>query len=821
MEYITFDKGWVFRRAFTDSLGMLDMVQGHEVNLPHDGMIGTEVSADAPAQVDSGYYNGDICSYTKYVEIPAEWENDHVGLKFDGAMIHAVIDINGCKTGEHHYGYSPFYIDISRYISFGKENRITININTGVQPSSRWYTGSGLFRGVMLCHSPKVHIQDDGIFVYTKEVSDDMAFLGAKVDICNDTSENRLVEVVASIFEDGSEKTSAESRRVIQVNPNSIETAEMQLNLKNPKLWDIDHPELYIVKVKASDIGTFRTHLEKNGTVLTDEAGVLFGVRTITADAVRGLQINKKTVKLKGGCIHHDNGLLGAVSLYEIEARKILKLKELGFNAIRTAHNPPSAALVEACDRLGMYIFDEAFDAWGMGKRPGDYSMYFESAWKQDMTAFVRRDRVHPSVIMWSTGNEIPERGGLDNGYTVASRLAQTIKQLDTTRPVSNGICSLWSGLDDYLAKGQNQNQNAKGDEINISWEKATEPFTNGLDVVGYNYMEDLYEKDHEMFPERVILGSENFPKEIGFRWPMVEALPYVIGEFTWTAWDYIGEAGIGKSAYVAPDDPLVEKGPWALMPQYCSPFPWRTANDADIDITGGMRPQGAYRSVIWGSEKTHLYVQHPKNFGKTEVIGMWGFTDVIKCWNFDDYTGKPVELVVFSNGDEVELLLNGRPVERKKVGNERPLPKSVRFQTLFEAGRVEAVSYRNGVEISRDAIETTGKPVGIRLVPERAGVRADGHDAVYVRIEVTDTNGAVVPDASVKLEASYTGPGTLAGFGTANPVTSENYTMPETVSFHGLAAAVIRSGYEAGTGKLTVRADLSGVEENCEIQIG
>lgn len=827
MEYINFDRGWSFRRAFVDSIGMLDMIPGQEIDLPHDGMISTEVSEKAPAQVDSGYFSGDICSYTKYVKIPVEWKNEVIGLKFDGIMMHSVIDVNGCKVGEHHYGYSPVYVDITDYVAFGEENRITVNANTGVQPSSRWYTGSGIFRSVYLCHGPKVHIQNDGLYVYTKEVDNDIAFLEAQVEVRNESAENRLVEVKVSL----SEADNCNSSQLIRVNAHGSETARLSLHLRNPRLWDITEPNLYSVTASAEDVGEFRTHFigwEKRKTASEAENGQsgntmdtvtsLFGVRTITADSVRGLRINNKSVKLKGGCVHHDNGLLGAVSLYECEARKVLKLKELGFNAIRTAHNPPSAALVEACDRLGMYIFDEAFDAWGMAKRPGDYSMFFEAMWQQDLTASVRRDRIHPSVIMWSTGNEIPERGGLNNGYTLAARLARTIKALDPTRPVSNGICSFWSGLDDFMAKGMDQNQNARDEDSVFSWEKGSEPFTNGLDIVGYNYMEELYERDHEMYPERVILGSENFPKEIGFRWPMVEALPYVIGDFTWTAWDYIGEAGIGKSAFVEADDPLVKKGPWALMPQNSSSYPWRTANDSDFDITGRLRPQGAYRSVVWGSVGTHLYAQHPKNYGKTEIIGMWGFTDVEKCWNYDEYTGRPLELLVFSGGDEVELFINGKSAGRRAVSKERPLPGSIRFQTIYERGRVEAVSYRGGVEISRDFIETSGQPAGIRVTPERRDIRADGHDVVFVGIDVVDSEGNPVPDAKINLKASVEGEGVLAGFGTGNPITEEKYTDGNTVSFHGHATAVVRSKYAGGRILVSVEAEELGAAADCEI---
>jgi len=820
LKQINIDNGWEFRRGFVDSLGMLSDIEAELVDLPHDGMISTQTSADAPAKYDSGYFNGDMTNYTKYISIPMEWKGEKIGLKFDGAMMHTVVDINGCRVGEHHYGYSPFYIDISDFVTFGEENRITINTNTGVQPSCRWYTGSGLYRSINLCHGPAVYIKNDGIYLYTREVSEGVAFIEGQIDVCNSTLQNKLVEVQIQLVDEDGGAIVACTSRTIQINSMKEESARVAFTVADPKLWDIDNPNLYLVKVTATDTGEYRTHFIKNDNETVDEAETLFGIRTISVDAVRGLRINGKTVKLKGGCVHHDNGLLGSVSLYESEVRKVKKLKEVGFNAIRTAHNPPSKALVEACDRVGLYIFDEAYDAWGMAKRPGDFSTYFENYWDMELTAFVRRDRIHPSVIMWSIGNEIPERGGLNNGYTWATKLATRIKELDATRPVSNGLCSFWSGLDDHMAKGQNATQNAQNNEELFSWDKLTEPFTNGLDVVGYNYMEDLYEKSHERFPDRVILGSENFPREIGFRWPMVEKLPYVIGDFTWTAWDYIGEAGIGKSVFVEPDEPLVQHGPWAIMPPSTTFYPWRLANDADYDITGRMRPQGAYRSVVWGSSDTHLYVKHPKYYGKAEVISMWGFTDVTKCWNYTDYENKPVELIVFSNAEEVALVINGQETDRKRVSLEKPLPNSVTFEITYIPGVVEAVSYRDGVEISRDQIETSGKPAKLVLNPERTTLMADSHDVTYVNIDVVDENGRLVTDAEIDLTATVSGAGYMPGFGTGNPITKEDYTDNQTTTHEGHATAVIRSGNEAGKVTLTVKAKELGLEASCEIKV-
>lgn len=808
MQKQNLDREWTFRRGLLDSIAILESDPGVKVNLPHDGMIGTKVTKDAPARSDMGYFTGDLTNYTKYVSIPAEWENDCVGLSIDGAMLNATVDVNGCKVALQHYGYAPFYVDLTDYVTFGEENRITIHTNTSMQPNSRWYTGSGLFRGVKLCHGPRVHVAENGIYVYTKEVSNGYAYIEAMVEVENTTAQNRLAEVTLLMKKEGSEEIVKTSKRVIQINARTSENARMAFSVENPELWDAENPNLYNVEIQVKNLGLYRTRFLPQEKQEIDTASVLFGIRTITADAVRGLQVNGKTVKLKGGCLHHDNGLLGAVSVYESEARKVKKLKEIGFNAIRTTHNPPSEALIEACDRLGMYVFDEAFDAWGIAKRGGDYNQYFADCWERDLTAFVKRDRSHPCVTIWSIGNEIPERGGQNNGYTLATKLAETVHKLDGSRPVSNGICSLWAGLDDELAKTQSQEQNSNESSDPERYENVTEPFTNGLDIVGYNYYEKIYEKDHGMFPDRVILGSENFPKEVGINWPMVERLPYVIGEFTWTAWDYLGEAGIGKAIYVDADDPMVERGPWALMPPDTSPYPWRTANDADVDITGYRLPQGDYRSVVWENQETFLYTKHPDTFGKVEIISMWGFPTLLRNWNYQDAVGKSVEVVVFSNAEEVELLVNGVSVGKKAVCMEPPFPNMVTFETVYTPGCVEAVSYKGGKEVSRAMLQTVGEPASIRLFPEKSDMKADGHDLIYVGVDVLDKEGRIVPDATIGLQAVVEGNAWLAGFGTGNPVTDENYTDDSTVTYQGRAMAILRAGYEVGEVTLSVKAE-------------
>jgi beta-galactosidase len=406
--------------------------------------------------------------------------------------------------------------------------------------------------------------------------------------------------------------------------------------------------------------------------------------------------------------------------------------------------------------------------------------------------------------------------------------LAEAVRALDPSRPVSNGICSFWNGLDDALmgdqlrmwrGEGGLQNADMAGD-ADTQWERYTEGFANGLDVVGYNYLEDKYEQDHALYPERVMLGSENYPVEVGRHWPMIQRTPWVIGEFTWTAWDYIGEAGIGRSSFYAPGDPDAKDGacPWIIG----SPFPWRLANDADFDITGAVRPQGVYRHIVWGSDETAVFSYDPRNFGKTEVLTGWGFPGVWDSWTWRGQEGKSVDVLVFSGAEEVELWVNGTCVGRKRASEAQAhdMPMTFRFQTAYVPGTLEAVSYRAGREVSRAALKTAGAAEQIRLVPETGAMRPDGESLAYVGVELVDGDGLIVPDAAVKLMAEVNGVARLLGFGSGNPVTDENYTRGEFTSYRGRALAVLRSGYTAGTAALRVTAGGLGSAE-IELPVG
>ncbi len=936
------NRDWYFTR------GQAGLMQaGEKVQLPHDYMIESDVVREAPAAAAMGYFTGTVGTYTKYFEVPEAWQGERVYLHFDGVMMNASVSVNGSLVKRHHYGYTPFSVDITEALYFGGANRVTVTVNPSMQPNSRWYTGAGIYRHVELSHVKALHVEPEGIFAYTKRIDygmkegnvreavgperADSANVMVEVTLRNHFTQDHQVRVRASLIMDrqemgvcrgscetgvrevsGSDNCKAGDRAVcvrdncdagvrevsgsdsyeagsgavddrnehgeksikaapaqrdtvLLVKGGSTAVARIPMTVSRPLIWSAEHPNLYRVQVQVEDMGVFGVSLDRDAAMegICDEAEVLFGIRTVTADAVHGLQVNGSTVKLKGGCIHHDNGLLGAVSLRDSEYRKLRLLKEAGFNAVRLAHNPGSRELLEACDRLGLYVFEEAFDAWGHSKQPGDYSQFFGQDWKADMEAFILRDRSHPSILFWSTGNEVEERGGMGNGYAIAEELAAYVRSLDSTRLVTNGLCSMWSGLDDASVlegiKGrlkarqqenkqeneqeneQENQQNADSSGVDGSWEERTESFCNCLDVVGYNYMDSHYEYAGQRYPERVIVGTESFPNQIDKVWELVERFPYVTGDFTWTAVDYIGEAGIGKSKFFEEGDPELAKGPMAVA-SHASEYPWRLANDADITIGGRLTPQGVYRKIVWGSSRTGLYVQHPKYHGMTEVVSSWGWNRMTDGWNYEGYAGKPVKVYVYSRASQAELFLNGKSLGRVGAGKENRF--CAVFETIYEPGVLTAVSLDGDEEVSRAEIATAGAPVAIRLTADKAVLSVDGESLSYVEAEILDKDGNVVKEGEIQLDAILEatqvqhhlsparrllsdvgmqetaeafGAGAeedapdysacLAGFGSDNPVTEDNYTAGKCFSYQGRALAVVRAGQIAGKAVLHVSA--------------
>ena len=446
-------------------------------------------------------------------------------------------------------------------------------------------------------------------------------------------------------------------------------------------------------------------------------------------------------------------------------------------------------------------VIDEAFDGWHVGKTPHGYHQFFDEWWERDVEAFVLRDRNHPSVILWSIGNEVFERAGTGDGYWVSQRLAEKVRSLDSTRPVLLALCTLWNGLDDQDAQelqrraGEPLGQNGESSYTNEIWADRTESMASPVDIVGYNYMEDRYLSDHALFPSRVICGTESFPMAIGRVWELVEQCPYVIGDFTWTSADYIGEAGIGAAVYVDPSTPEEE-----LADHNSRPYPWKLAYDADWDILNQPRPQLAYRKIVWGGTETYLAVRDPETYGKKELLSRWAWPQVWNSWTYPGFEGHPIQIDVYSPGDRVELFLNG-----KSLGAEPVERFTARFKTTYQPGVLEAVSYRNGAELSRDRLETAGEPARLVLRPESTEARADGESLLFVLVEFQDAQGRRVPGVRLPLSARVEGAASLLSFASANPLTDENYESGQAASFDGRAMAILRAGHTPGKAVLTL----------------
>jgi beta-galactosidase len=733
------------------------------------------------------------------LDIPADWEGRRVLVEIDGSYMNTEIRLNGNFIALHPHGYTPFHADLTPYVKFGKKNRLFVTANNSAPKTARWYSGSGLYRHVDLLTAPKLHLAPWSIFAYTNRIEKGVAYITIEVTAENHTDAARTEKIAVTLTREAQENTAAFGEIVVHIPAMGTQTGKVPLIVENPVPWDIDDPQLY----------TVRANME-NG----DSDTALFGIRTITVDTRNGLMLNGRTIKIKGGCVHHDNGILGAASFYDSEYRKMKLHKDNGFNGIRSAHNPPSRDMLEACDRLGLLVLDEAFDMWQMSNNQNDYHLFFDAWWKQDMELFMKRDRNHPSVFMWSIGNEIQERNGLSQGYELAAELTRYARSLDPTRPITSAVPITFNGLDDDDMKKMMlslQETAEKSDKISglqnlgnpfsdTIWGPKTEPFAAPLDVVGYNYLDRRYEEDGKAYPNRVICGTESYPKNIDIAWEKIEKLPYVIGDFTWTSHDYIGEAGVGQAVYLN-DEELKE---YNLIQGYPAYYPWRTAFCGDFDLCGFDRPQLHFRKIVWGSEETYLAAHIPAHIDKHEILSRWSWSEVYPEWSFEGYEGKPIKVEVYSAAEEVALYLNGKSLGKKTAGKAQRY--KAQFDLCYEPGTLRAVSLSGNREISFAEMHTAGKAVGIRITAEKKMLQANGQSLCFAVVEIVDNQGRRVPFDDRKAKAEVSGAGTLAAFGNGRPITEENYTMGEFTSYLGRFLAIIRSGYEAGEAVLTVK---------------
>jgi beta-galactosidase len=505
----------------------------------------------------------------------------------------------------------------------------------------------------------------------------------------------------------------------------------------------------------------------------------VFGIRSIRFDADKGFFLNDRNLKLKGGCVHANNGPLGAAAFDRAEERRVELLKASGFNAIRCAHNPPSPAFLDACDRLGMMVIDEAFDAWTLPHAPvtDDYHLFFKDWWQRDLDSMIRRDRNHPSIILWGIGNQIID-SSLDSGARTARQLAACTRALDPTRPVMSNVL-----------------------QRSRDW-RDSDPFFAALDVCGYSYARANYDEDHKRLPDRIMFSSEINPGSSFENWMAVLDRDFVCGNFEWTAFDYMGEAGTG----------------WFGNRHSASElFPWNLAYCGDLDICGFKRPRSYYRDVLW-SEGNQLsaFVHCPVPSFEGSGNSHWGWDDVIASWTWPGCEGKSLQVDVYSSCDRVQLTLNGKDLGTKPTSRETQFKAA--WQVPYESGVLTAIGYTNNTEAARWELRTAGPPVGLRLTADRTALKADGQDLCYVTVEVVDANGVRDPHAEKLVRFSVEGAGTLAAVGNSKPTSLESFQQPQRTTYDGRCLAILKSKRTSGAIKLTARADGLG-ESSVEIK--
>jgi beta-galactosidase len=728
---------------------------------------------------DTGWFVGGTGWYRKRFSASAVPADGQVEIVFDGVYMNSDVWLNGNLLGNHPYGYTAFAYDLTPHLRRDGENVLAVRVRNEGR-NSRWYSGSGIYRHVWLSATGGVRVPLWSVFVTTPEVSKDHATVNVAVKLENRGKSAQDVTVRVRLFDSRSTSAGTRDTRQSLAAGGSAEL-EQAIAVAGPRLWSLADPHLYRAEVDLLV-----------GGKVADHVAVPFGIRRLEVDAERGLRINGEAVELKGGCLHHDNGLLGACAIDRAEERRVELMKAHGFNAIRTSHNPPSSAFLDACDRLGMLVMDEAFDQWERQKNAQDYHVYFAEWWRRDLDSMVLRDRNHPSVIMWSIGNEIPERAQ-PRGVEIAKQLTDHIKSLDPTRPITAAI-----------------NGGRGGSE-------GLDPAFQYLDIGGYNYMESNYEPDHARHPDRIILGTESFPMAAFASWQQVTQHPYVIGDFVWTGMDHLGESSIGNAQLNTPGS--VGAGApggsgaggfgWPPSGSNISlPFPWFNCYCGDIDLIGEPKPQWYFRRVLWGLSQLEILVQRPVPEGRTEIVSWWGWSDELRSWTWPGCEGRTVKVRVHSSGDQVRLLLNGKEIGVKPVSPESKM--TTEFDVAYAPGELKAIALSNGRQIAELALKTVGKPSRLRLKADRVSIRGNRNDLAYVTVEVVDQAGELVPDAVVPVSVSISGAGELAAVGTANPkdVFSFRQTRPRT--YHGKCLAIVRP--EGAAGSVTVQAQASGL---------
>lgn len=773
----SFDEGWSFNKdnVTTGPENVsFDASAWRKVDIPHDwsiedlpnqtpGSIQGPFSKDAVSGHHTGYTVGGTAWYRKAFSLNADEQGQLVYIQFDGVYMNSDVWINGHHLGNHPNGYTPFYYNLTPYLQpAGKENVIAVQVkNEGI--NSRWYSGSGIYRHVWLTTVNPVHIEMWGAYVTTSKVTSSSAAVQLNTTILNEGKENIEVTISTRII-DANGKTAGTTLDKVKLATLGNTAIKQNITIVKPRLWSTETPQLY----KAEII------VLKNGKQV-DNLTTTFGVREIQIDAQHGLLVNGKRVIMKGGCIHHDYGPLGSAAIDRAEERKIELLKANGYNAIRTSHNPPSQTFLDICDRMGMLVIDEAFDMWFKSKTADDYHLYFNEWWNRDITNLVTRDRNHPSIILWSVGNEVPGRAD-SLGMVTRRNLVQRVHELDPTRKVTEAIC------------------------VTQQWDKRSPLMYKDMDVAGYNYQLDKYDSDIKKYPERIFVGTETYPREALENWEKAKENINVLGGFVWTAFEYIGEVGCGVYTFTPIKNDYIT-----------TRWPTFTAKCGDINLIGDKNPASYYRDVVWDRSKIEMFSKISVPDNMFVFSNLWGWPDEQRSWTWPGKDGQKMTVVVYSRCQSVKLELNGKVIGEQKVPDKSI---TVTFDLPYQPGILVAKGYTDGKEIASTGLKTTGQPVSIRLKADRQKIKADRNDLAYVSVEIVDSEGSIVPNAD-NIEVNYTisGNGEIIGVGNGNTEDLSSFQQPRKKVFHGKGLVIIRP--KGNSGKIMLKASANGLMEN------
>ena len=814
-----FNEGWIVTKGVGKNLHeMMKGVQkeGEVVTLPHDAMIYEKRSKDTKNGSQTGFYPGGGYRYEKSFFVPKDWEEKHIELECEGAYMNARVYINGDFAGAYPHGYSNFYMNLDDFLRYGETNKVEISVNNTAELNSRWYSGSGLYRNVNLLVGGSVHIMTDGVQITTPEIDEKIAITEVATHLKNTTHKQKQLIIQTTlcdaagkhIVKDTKHLTLYKQQDVIQV---------QRIPVVTPQLWSCETPYLYTCTVEVME-----------GDEVLDCVVTTFGIRKLQLDPHYGLRINGETVKLRGACIHHDNGVIGACTLERAEERRCQQLKEAGFNCIRSSHHPISKAMLDACDRHGMLVMDELSDMWTQPKNHNDYTNSFHDYWQKDVALLVAKDFNHPSVILYSTGNEIPE-AGTAKGAVLNQQIASLFKALDPTRYTTSAINGMMAAMDVMPAilkdiigeeallamkdgkKGDDNKNEGGSDALNGMMAMMVGPladafaahplmtakidaFADGMDIAGYNYMTGRHAAEKTINPNRIVLGAETFPADIVRLWDIVENNSHVIGDMTWTGYDYLGEAGIGIFYYDGKTN-------------FSSHWPDRVAYIGDIDLIGYRRPISYLREIVYGLRKApYMAVERLNHVGEKPNKTPWMWKDNIASWTWPGYEGTMASVDVYADCDKVVLMLNGQVVGSQEASKESPYVMT--FEVPYAAGELKAVAYKGDEEVGVYTLVTADDQVALDVSIDREVIHADQADLAYITVGLKDAKGNVNLHATKKVNIEVEGVGTLQGFGSADPQAEGDYTDTEWTTYDGYVLAVIRAQDQEGDIQVTLRAE-------------